>query len=219
MFWGRCANRIPNFSPPCATGSWSRLRSCGSVSRACSGRSGSERNGRNHSKTMEPFCGVHFSNELIDAMPVHLIVADGRGGALARATGRTRPRADLLLSIVQSPMRACALHLTKIPPAPRRRVRDGDQPGGARLDRGARRQVATRRGADRGLRVAAGMNSTLQPPERDSAMLRQPPRPALAFGKGGAKRPDGARRMDQPGRAGGEMRLNVSRASPISIIS
>lgn len=28
-------------------------------------------------ETMEPFCGVHFSNELLDAMPVHLLVATG----------------------------------------------------------------------------------------------------------------------------------------------
>ena len=27
---------------------------------------------------MKPFCGVHFSNELLDAMPVHLLVARGK---------------------------------------------------------------------------------------------------------------------------------------------
>ena len=27
---------------------------------------------------LEPFCGVHFSNELLDAMPVHLLVAENR---------------------------------------------------------------------------------------------------------------------------------------------
>ena len=26
---------------------------------------------------MESFCGVHFSNELLDAMPVHLLIAAG----------------------------------------------------------------------------------------------------------------------------------------------
>src|SRR5207244_9356577 len=26
---------------------------------------------------MEPFCGVHFSNELLDAMPVHLLTTAG----------------------------------------------------------------------------------------------------------------------------------------------
>jgi SAM-dependent MidA family methyltransferase len=30
---------------------------------------------------MEPFCGVHFSNELLDAMPVHLLQAAGNAGA------------------------------------------------------------------------------------------------------------------------------------------
>ena len=30
---------------------------------------------------MEPFCGVHFSNELLDAIPVHLVVAKGESGA------------------------------------------------------------------------------------------------------------------------------------------
>ncbi|MBA3831293.1 MAG: SAM-dependent methyltransferase [Chthoniobacterales bacterium] len=30
---------------------------------------------------LEPFCGIHFSNELLDAMPVHLLVARGEPGA------------------------------------------------------------------------------------------------------------------------------------------
>ena len=30
---------------------------------------------------MEPFCGVHFSNELLDALPVHLLIAAGPAGA------------------------------------------------------------------------------------------------------------------------------------------
>jgi len=30
---------------------------------------------------MEPFCGVHFSNELLDAMPVHLLVSVPEGSA------------------------------------------------------------------------------------------------------------------------------------------
>jgi SAM-dependent MidA family methyltransferase len=30
---------------------------------------------------MKPFCGVHFSNELLDAMPVHLLKAAGKPGA------------------------------------------------------------------------------------------------------------------------------------------
>lgn len=30
-------------------------------------------------EAMEPFCGVHFSNELLDAMPVHLLVKNGAG--------------------------------------------------------------------------------------------------------------------------------------------
>lgn len=30
-------------------------------------------------KSLEPFAGVHFSNELLDAMPVHLLVSTGHG--------------------------------------------------------------------------------------------------------------------------------------------
>ena len=30
---------------------------------------------------MEPFCGVHFSNELLDAMPVHLLISVRKSGA------------------------------------------------------------------------------------------------------------------------------------------
>ena len=103
----RCANRIPNSSPPCAIGSWNRLRSCGNVSRACSGRSGSERNGWNRSKRWSRFAVSTFPTSWSTQCRCICIVATGEETALARATGRANLLAVLLLSIVQLPIRAC----------------------------------------------------------------------------------------------------------------
>ena len=77
MFWERCANRIPHSSPPyhyriVEPFAVLRQRQQGVL------RPFRERTEWAESlETMESFCGCHFSNELIDAMPVHLIVATG----------------------------------------------------------------------------------------------------------------------------------------------
>ena len=61
---------------------------------------------------MEPFCGVHFSNELLDAMPVHLLVAPD--GTMAGALRRSIIVRFQLLSIGRY---RCRL-LSKLPSAP-----------------------------------------------------------------------------------------------------
>lgn len=68
---------------------------------------------------MEPFCGVHFSNELLDAMPVHLLVATGEGeqrGWCERLVERT----SCGFTFVDRPISDARLQarLTKLPPAP-----------------------------------------------------------------------------------------------------
>jgi SAM-dependent MidA family methyltransferase len=42
---------------------------------------------RNSLENLEPFVGVHFSNELFDALPVHLICSRGRGAGLTGKPG------------------------------------------------------------------------------------------------------------------------------------
>ena len=68
-------------------------------------------------ETMESFCGVHFSNELIDAMPVHLIVATGEE---RRWRERLVEQTLRGFTFVDRPITdpRLRLHLTKIPPAP-----------------------------------------------------------------------------------------------------
>ena len=68
---------------------------------------------------MEPFCGVHFSNELLDAMPVHLLKATG--DAEAREWGeRCVERTSCGFTFVDRPISDPRLEarLAKIPPAP-----------------------------------------------------------------------------------------------------
>jgi SAM-dependent MidA family methyltransferase len=68
---------------------------------------------------MEPFCGVHFSNELLDAMPVHLLKA--AGDAEAREwRERFVERTSCGLTFVDHPVSNASLQarLAKIPPAP-----------------------------------------------------------------------------------------------------
>ena len=57
---------------------------------------------------METFCGVHFSNELLDAMPVHLLIAAGdeEDGDGMSDWSSANP-AVLRLSIGRSRMRDC----------------------------------------------------------------------------------------------------------------
>ncbi len=68
-------------------------------------------------ETMESFCGVHFSNELIDAMPVHLIVATGEE---RRWRERLVEQTSCGFTFVDRPIAdpRLRLRLTKIPPAP-----------------------------------------------------------------------------------------------------
>ncbi len=105
-------------------------------------------------ETMDSFCGVHFSNELIDAMPVHLIVATGEE---RRWRERLVEQTSCGFTFVDRPIvdPHLRLRLTKIPPAP-----DGGyetEINLAALDwiEVLAGEVATRRRADRGLRVAA----------------------------------------------------------------
>ena len=68
---------------------------------------------------MDPFCGVHFSNELLDAMPVHLLRA--AGGADARKwRERLVERTSSGFTFVDRPVSDGRIeaHLAKIPPAP-----------------------------------------------------------------------------------------------------
>ncbi len=68
---------------------------------------------------MEPFCGVHFSNELLDAMPVHLLVATGEG-AERRWCERLVERTSCGFTFVDRPIsdERLAQRLTKLPPVP-----------------------------------------------------------------------------------------------------
>lgn len=68
---------------------------------------------------MAPFTGVHFSNELIDAMPVHLLAA---GGAAGERQWRERlvERTSCGFAFVERPVTGDQLRarFAKIPPAP-----------------------------------------------------------------------------------------------------
>ncbi len=68
---------------------------------------------------MERFCGVHFSNELLDAMPVHLLVAAGEE-AERRWHERFVERTSCGFTFVDRPVSDARLleRLAKIPPAP-----------------------------------------------------------------------------------------------------
>ena len=68
---------------------------------------------------MEPFCGVHFSNELLDAMPVHLLMAAG-GEEARRWHERLVERTSCGFTFVDRPVLDPRLldRLAKIPPAP-----------------------------------------------------------------------------------------------------
>lgn len=70
-------------------------------------------------ETMAPFCGVHFSNELLDAMPVHLLTATGEGDEL-QWSERLVERTSCGFTFVDRPIIAprVAARLTKIPAAP-----------------------------------------------------------------------------------------------------
>ena len=77
------------FSRPSAIGLWSRSRFCGNARRPCFAVFLAKTEWCASLEEMEPFCGVNFSNELLDALPVHLLVR-GR-----RPMARTPRRADL----------------------------------------------------------------------------------------------------------------------------
>jgi SAM-dependent MidA family methyltransferase len=68
---------------------------------------------------MAPFSGVHFSNELLDALPVHLLVATG-GGEKCLWCERLVERTSCGFTFVERPIIDPRLRarLTKIPPAP-----------------------------------------------------------------------------------------------------
>ncbi|MEO5717436.1 MAG: SAM-dependent methyltransferase [Chthoniobacterales bacterium] len=68
---------------------------------------------------MEPFRGVHFSNELLDAMPVHLLVVTGEG-AERRWCERLVERTSCGFTFVDRPISDARLarRLTKLPPVP-----------------------------------------------------------------------------------------------------
>ncbi|HEY1582493.1 MAG TPA: SAM-dependent methyltransferase [Chthoniobacterales bacterium] len=70
-------------------------------------------------EAMEPFCGVHFSNELVDALPVHLLVAVGEG-AENRWHERLVERTSCGFTFVDRPVSNDRLRarLTRIPAAP-----------------------------------------------------------------------------------------------------
>jgi SAM-dependent MidA family methyltransferase len=67
---------------------------------------------------MSPFCGVHFSNELVDAMPVHLLVAAGKGETF-RWCERFVERTPCGFTFVERPITDPRLEerVRKIPPA------------------------------------------------------------------------------------------------------
>lgn len=68
---------------------------------------------------MEPFCGVHFSNELLDAMPVHLLVATGEGEE-RRWSERMVERTSCGFTLIDRPISDARLaeRLKKLPPVP-----------------------------------------------------------------------------------------------------
>jgi SAM-dependent MidA family methyltransferase len=68
---------------------------------------------------MEPFCGVHFSNELLDALPVHLLIAAGVAG-VRQWHERFVERTSGGFTFVDRPVNDARLQvqLAKIPPAP-----------------------------------------------------------------------------------------------------
>jgi SAM-dependent MidA family methyltransferase len=68
---------------------------------------------------MEPFCGVHFSNEMLDAMPVHLLIAAG-DAETRRWHERFVERASPGFAFIERPVSDERLRaqLAKIPPAP-----------------------------------------------------------------------------------------------------
>lgn len=68
---------------------------------------------------MKPFCGIHFSNELLDAMPVHLLVATGEGEKRCWCE-RLVERTSCGFTFVDRPISDARLQarLTKLPPVP-----------------------------------------------------------------------------------------------------
>jgi SAM-dependent MidA family methyltransferase len=69
---------------------------------------------------MDGFCGVHFSNELLDAMPVHLLIAAGNEEE-RRWHERLVERTSCGFTFVDRPVSDLRLleRLARIPPAPR----------------------------------------------------------------------------------------------------
>jgi SAM-dependent MidA family methyltransferase len=68
---------------------------------------------------MEPICGVHFSNELLDAMPVHLLIAAGDAGA-RQWHERFVERTSCGFTFVDRPLSDARLQgrIAQLPPAP-----------------------------------------------------------------------------------------------------
>ena len=73
MFSERCASGLRIFLRRFVIGSSSRFPSCGSGRVEALRDFGGKVTWEKSLDDLEPFCGVHFSNELLDAMPVHLI--------------------------------------------------------------------------------------------------------------------------------------------------
>ena len=70
-------------------------------------------------ENMPPFCGIHFSNELLDAFPVHLLVGKGEG-AERHWCERLVERTSCGFTFVDRPITDPRLlyRLTKLPPPP-----------------------------------------------------------------------------------------------------
>ncbi len=67
---------------------------------------------------MTPFCGVHFSNELLDALPVHLLASDARAWRERRVERTSDGFAFTDRPITNARLQA---HLAKLPPPPNER--------------------------------------------------------------------------------------------------
>ncbi len=68
---------------------------------------------------LPPFCGVHFSNELLDAMPVHLLVSEGEGEE-RRWQERCVERTSCGFAFIDRPVTDARVQarLAKLPPTP-----------------------------------------------------------------------------------------------------
>ena len=208
MSWKRLRGSGRSFLRSCAIGSSSRFRSCGNARRACCASLPARAQWVASLEEMEPFCGVHFSNELLDAMPVHLLKAAGDNEA-RRWRERLVERTSCGFTFVDRPISDPRLRRAagENSASAAGRLRDGIEPGGARLDRGTRGQVAPRRGPDR--RTTGWPRPEYYATSRRTGTLqcyakhRVLPSPLENIG---LMRHHHACRMDQPGGTRGRMR-------------